>query len=265
MLELLYNDLVGSFNKRFIEIVSTHAVPTIDMQSVFKQAKASEIKSGLLEFYVSAFIHHLRIDGSHLEVELYRESEGKKETLVKYMNSYSRDCGSLRLENYDYRMLFQRVQPQMLMQIFVSLLHERKVILILGGADAGGLTAEEDCSRNGAVIIETLLSLLYPLQWNFTNISCLIPSMIDYLEAPFPFIVCVSRDLWRHIYEHRWQAEQCQSGDEVVAFDLDAKRVHIRGNPASQPVDQQLPEFPQPYTQLLIQQLEKQLTKATLL
>ena len=59
MLELLHNDLVGSFNKRFIEIVSTQAVPTIDMQSVFKQAKASEIKSGLLEFYVSVFIHQL--------------------------------------------------------------------------------------------------------------------------------------------------------------------------------------------------------------
>jgi len=25
------------------------------------------------------------------------------------------------------------------------------------------MTAEEDCSRNGAIIIETLLSLLYPL------------------------------------------------------------------------------------------------------
>jgi DENN (AEX-3) domain len=114
----------------------------------------------------------------------------------------------------------------MLMQIFVSLLHERKVILILGGGMTGpetsGLTAEEDCCRNGAILIETLLSLLYPIQWNFTNISNLIPSMIDYLEAPFPYIVCVSRDLWRHIYEHRWQAELCSPGDEVIAFDLDA-------------------------------------------
>jgi hypothetical protein len=97
----------------------------------------------------------------------------------------------------------------MLMQIFVSLLHERKVILILGGGEGSNLNSEEDCSRNGALIIETLLSLLYPLQWNFTNISNLIPSMLDYLEAPFPYIVCVSKELWKNIYENRWQAEMC--------------------------------------------------------
>jgi hypothetical protein len=33
-------------------------------------------------------------------------------------------------------MLFQRVSPHMLMQILVCLLHERKVILILGGGGA---------------------------------------------------------------------------------------------------------------------------------
>ena len=115
------------------------------------------------------------------------------------------------------------------MQIFVCLLHERKVILILGGGENSGFNSEEDCCKNGALIIETLLSLLYPLQWNFTNISNLIPSMIDYLEAPFPYIVCVSKELWRQIYEHRWQAELCQSGDEVVAFDLDSQRIFIRG------------------------------------
>jgi hypothetical protein len=52
------------------------------------------------------------------------------------------------------------------MQIFVCLLHERKVILILGGgggSNTEGLNSADDCMRNGAIIIETLLSLLYPL------------------------------------------------------------------------------------------------------
>jgi hypothetical protein len=177
------------------------------------------------------------------------------ESLIKYVNAFERNYGSLRIENYDYRMLFQRVKPHMLMQIFVCLLHERKVILILGGgggSNSEGLNSADDCMRNGAIIIETLLSLLYPLQWNFTNISNLIPSMIDYLEAPFPYIVCVSRELWRNIYEHRWNAELCQAGDEVVAFDLDTQRVHIRGHNAPSNIEDFLPEFPQPYTQLVI-------------
>jgi len=147
--------------------------------------------------------------------------------VIKYVNSFERRYGSLRIENYEFQMLFQRVRPQLLMQIFVALLHERKVILILGGY--GDLSSEEDCCKNGAIIIETLLNLMYPLQWNFTNISNLIPSMIDYLEAPFPFILCVSRSLWRQIYETRWSPESCPLGDETLAFDLDSQKVYVRG------------------------------------
>lgn len=55
--------------------------------------------------------------------------------------------------------------------------------------------------------------------------------MIDYLDAPFPYIVCVSKDLWRHIYENRWQGDMNGLSDEIVAFDLDNQRVHIKGNP----------------------------------
>jgi len=29
----------------------------------------------------------------------------------------------------------------------------------------------------------------------------MIPSMVEYLEAPFPYIVGVPRELWKHIYE----------------------------------------------------------------
>jgi DENN domain-containing protein 1 len=107
----------------------------------------------------------------------------------------------------------------MLMQMFVSLLHERKIILI-----------HNESSKN-AILIEALISLLYPLQWNFTNISYLIPSMVEYLEAPFPYIVGLPRDLWKYIYEQKWDI----LGDEVVAFDIDNNRTYEK---------EELPEFP---------------------
>lgn len=122
--------------------------------------------------------------------------------------------------------------------MFLCLLHERKLILI-----------HNDSGKN-AILIETLISLLYPLQWNFTNISYLIPSMVEYLEAPFPYIVGVGRDLWKYIYEQKWDI----LGDEVVAFDIDNQRYFAKG--------EEIPEFPQPYTQLLIKQLEIQLDKS---
>ena len=74
------------------------------------------------------------------------------ETIIRFVNSNDKGSGSFKLENYDYKMLFLRVKPHMLMQIFVSLLQERKVILILGGGSnvthmngLEGLTSEEDC------------------------------------------------------------------------------------------------------------------------
>ena len=71
----------------------------------------------------------------------------------------------------------------------------------------------------------------------------MIPSMVEYLEAPFPYIIGVPRDLWKMIYEQKWDI----LGEEVVAFDIDNNRVYEK---------EELPEFPQPYTQLLIKQLE---------
>jgi hypothetical protein len=167
---------------------------------------------------LSAFFHHLRIDGSNLEIEIYKKVSQTpadnstprqvKHSIVKYVNTFNKEC--LRLENYEFKLLFQKIKPKMLLQIFVSLLHERKIIII-----------HNDISKN-AVIIEALISLLYPLQWNFTNISYLIPSMVEYLEAPFPYIVGVPRDLWKYIYEQRWDA----LGEEVVAFDIDNHRIY---------------------------------------
>jgi hypothetical protein len=67
----------------------------------------------------------------------------------------------------------------------------------------------------------------------------MIPSMVEYLEAPFPYIVGVPRELWKHIYEQKWDI----LGEEVVAFDIDNNKVYEK---------EELPDFPQPYTQLLI-------------
>ena len=98
----------------------------------------------------------------------------------------------------------------MLLEMFFSLLHERKIIII-----------HNDSSKN-AILIETLISLLYPLQWNFTNISYMIPNMVEYLEAPFPYIIGVPRELWKQIYEQKWDI----IGEEVVAFDIDNNRTY---------------------------------------
>ena len=229
MLAWIHSDLVRKYHSAFLhDYQDDDDFRQIEVKLARARAAARVEK---LEFYLSTFLHHLRIDGSNLEIEIYKktaaedspgpEGSQQKKTILKFVHNFSKEC--LRLENYEYRLLFQKVRPHMLMQMFVSLLHERKIILVYNE------------SSNNAVIIEALISLLYPLQWTFTNISYLVPSMTEYLEAPFPYIVGLSRDLWKHVYEHKWDA----LGDEVVAFDLDTHRVFEK---------EALPEFPQPYT-----------------
>ena len=76
-----------------------------DPEKLLKQAKL-KVPLDLLEFYVSTFIHHIRFNSSHFELEIYRDLGPKRESLIRYVNAFERNYGSLRIENYDYRMLF---------------------------------------------------------------------------------------------------------------------------------------------------------------
>ena len=64
--------------------------------------------------------------------------------------------------------------------------------------------------------MQTLLTLLFPLTWNCSMLSFLSPQLIDYLDAPFPYLVGVSKKLWNEIYTSRWE----RMDEDVVVFDL---------------------------------------------
>ena len=173
MLEVIYKEVIDSFNQEFLSLYNVmleminqgnrfqeddNQIVSVDqIEELMVEAKHSAGCIGLLEFYLSAFMHHFRMDGSHCEVHLVRprfvtNATMTNETIIRFVNSNDKGSGSFKLENYDYKMLFLRVKPHMLMQIFVSLLQERKVILILGGGSnvthmngLEGLTSEEDC------------------------------------------------------------------------------------------------------------------------
>ena len=89
---------------------------------------------------------------------------------------------------------------------------------------------------------------MYPLEWNFVNISYVLPSMLEFLESPFPYIAGVTRDVWNEILETRWELIE----KDIVAFDIDKGRVYKK---------EELPKCPEPYTSFLITSLKKQLKK----
>ena len=82
------------------------------------------------------------------------------------------------------------------------MLLERKIVLI------------KDKIGDIALIMESLVELLTPLKWNFVFITYLSPQLVEILEAPFPYIIGVSRDVW---LKHCVMKEL---PEDVIIFDL---------------------------------------------
>ena len=82
---------------------------------------------------------------------------------------------------------------------------ERKLILI------------KDNFGDTAIIMESLISLLNPLKWNFVFITYLTPKLVECLEAPFPYVIGISRKIWE---DHCVMREYPVDSDMIV-FDLD--------------------------------------------
>ncbi len=72
MLECIHSDLVKRFHQSFLaDYLDSDDHSTII--SKLKKARGN-IKLERLEFYVSTFFHHLKMDGSNLEIEIYKKT-----------------------------------------------------------------------------------------------------------------------------------------------------------------------------------------------
>ena len=109
-----------------------------------------------------------------------------QEAIIELENNLGQKC--FKLENFGFNDLFMMVRPSFIVEIFICILHERKIIIV--NADVG------TC----ASLMQTMLTLLYPLRWSCALLSSLSPSLVDYLDAPFPFLVGVSKKLWNEIF-----------------------------------------------------------------
>ncbi|KAM8974017.1 DENN domain-containing protein 2A [Pelodytes ibericus] len=82
-----------------------------------------------------------------------------------------------RLEHVDFETLFSTLSVRHLIQIFASLLLERRVIFM-----ADTLSTLSKCCH-------AMVALIYPFAWQHTYIPVLPPSMIDIVCSPTPFLI----------------------------------------------------------------------------
>uniref|UniRef100_UPI00358F2D75 DENN domain-containing protein 2D-like isoform X2 n=1 Tax=Myxine glutinosa TaxID=7769 RepID=UPI00358F2D75 len=112
-----------------------------------------------------------------------------------------------RMEHVEFEGLLTCLNPEMVVQVFASLLLERRIILL-----SSKLSQLSRC-------IHALVVLLYPFSWQHTYIPVLPPSLIDAVCNPTPFILGLQRATLPLLED--------QPMEEVLLVDLD-RRTFLR-------------------------------------
>jgi hypothetical protein len=167
------------------------------------------------EFYLTVFFKHLYYSEEiEYDIEVEQITEKKSTTthkstkkssnreIMRFFRFRNTKSYGFTLENYSYELLLS-LKPERIMFLITALLLERKIILIK--QDFGDI----------ALIMESLVSLMNPLKWNFVFITYLTPKLIDCLEAPFPYIIGVSRKIWEDHCQMR------EFPDDIIIYDID--------------------------------------------
>lgn len=118
---------------------------------------------------------YLSFDSSQVRIDV---KDSNLDTCLTIQNNLN---NVIKIENYDFMEVFKILKAQFILDIVLCLLFERKIVII------------SDDVKNNAQMVEALIRLISPLTWTGTVISLLSSNMIDYLDAPFPFIACVTK------------------------------------------------------------------------
>lgn len=68
-----------------------------------------------------------------------------------------------------------------------------------------------------ALIMQSLISLLNPFTWHFTIITYLTEELVEFLEAPVPYLIGVSKKTWEEIGQIK------EYPSDIVIFDLESQ------------------------------------------
>lgn len=94
-------------------------------------------------------------------------------------------------ENFPFAQVVLAISSCDLVNSVLHLLQEKKVLLV---------------SKNiadMALYISAILSLMKPFKWPSGILSVLTADLIDYLDAPFPFVAGIESGVWDSIQKRR--------------------------------------------------------------
>jgi hypothetical protein len=134
-----------------------------------------------IEFLLSLLFHTLYFNSSYQNEIRIINSISDRKPFLQYRNY--REYG-FTLPNFCFDILIKKIPVEMIVTLVKALLLEKNVILI------------QESTHNSAIIIESLLCLLTPFQWNLLQISYMTLSNIDCIEVPVPYIIGIPKSIW---------------------------------------------------------------------
>jgi hypothetical protein len=137
-----------------------------------------------IEFLLSLLFHTLYFNSSYQNEIRIIDSISDRKPFLQYRNY--REYG-FTLPNFCFDVLIKKVPVEMIVTLVKALLLEKNVILI------------QESTYHSAIIIESLLCLLTPFQWNLLQISYLTLQSAEYIEAPVPYIMGISKPIWDYL------------------------------------------------------------------
>jgi len=132
-------------------------------------------------------------------------------------------------ENRNLTDYFAVVTPEIMVQLFVSMLFERRI-----------LVTSKKLSLVTAVVHGSV-SLLYPMQWQHIYVPVLPPKLLDYCCAPMPFLLGVHSSMMDTVRR--------MPLDDVVIFDIDKSEFNSSFN--------DMEVFPREVSSKLLHKLKK--------
>lgn len=115
-------------------------------------------------------------------------------------------------DNINYAaVIFNEVSWKILITLYFTILWQEKIIIITSKFEKVSL------------IVETLFKLMYPLDTSiYKMISFISEEMVDFIQAPFPYIVGWSPSVFQTIKSYNYQEIE----NEIVMLNIDKNEVY---------------------------------------
>ena len=231
-LEALFNDWVRNLNRRLFN----------DIPKLFKQVVSDETKLSYsygivakrLSFFTSFMFHCLKAGFTGEMINIYKMSPSKH-SLMKFENSIT-SSKHFKIDNFDFSLLFKKIKIKTLMQLYAAILLERKVIIVTNNVSIN------------AVVIEILLTLLYPMKWDLLLVANVTMKTSAFVDAPFPYIIGTSQKEWAEIYPYKWEGLP----EDIFVVNIETNKIQIK---------EPLPPLPPTFSGVLESTLEQHLAK----